>query len=403
MKYHYVGLTRQREKVSGSIEAVDEIEAKMRLRGMQIRAEAIYPEKQKQFKMPDILKRSAIDLKGMMIFTRQFSSLIDSGVAVVQCLEILQMQERRPAFKRILTKVKEDIEGGSGLAESLARHPETFPEFFIRLVEAGEISGTLDRSLRRVGLQMEKLGRLKAKVFNALLYPAITVVVAIGVLVFLLMKVIPEIAKLYGDQKLPDITQNVLDFSAWFQMNFGYVLGGMALSIVGFSLAYRNKGFRQVFDKFWLKIPLFGTLTIKSSVAKFTRTMSTLISCGVPLLSGFEICEKIMTNLSIKEAVNRGAAAVAEGKGIAVGLASAKVFPPMVLHMISIGEVTGRLDELMGKVADIYDDEVDDAVSNLTGLIQPALIIVVGIMIAFLMLAMYAPIFNLGEKAAGTG
>lgn len=401
MKYQYTGVTRQRQKVNGSIEAVDEVEARMRLRGMQIRAESLAPEKAQSFKMPDIFRTSAIDLKGMMIFTRQFSSLIDSGVAVVQCLDILQMQERRPNFKKMLLKIKEDIESGSGLAEAMARHPHTFPEYFIRLVEAGELSGTLDKSLKRVGIQMEKLGRLRAKVFGALLYPAITVVVAIGVLIFLLVKVIPEIAKLYGDQKLPDLTQGVLDLSFWFQANFFYIIGGMFAAVVGFILIYRLEGFRKVFDKYWLKLPLFGTLTIKSSVAKFTRTMSTLISCGVPLLSGFDICEKILNNRAVKDAVRRGASAVAEGKGIAVGLAAAKVFPPMVLHMISIGEVTGRLDELMAKVADIYDDEVDDAVSNLTGLIQPALIIAVGIMIAFLMMAMYAPIFNLGEKAAG--
>lgn len=401
MKYHYTGLTRQREKVSGTIEAVDEIEAKMRLRGMQIRPHTLFPETGKMFEVPSIFKRSAIDLKGMMVFTRQFSSLIDSGVAVVQCLGILQQQERRPRFKKILLQVKEDIEAGGGLAESLGKHPETFPEYFVRLIEAGEISGTLDRSLRRVGTQMEKLGRLRAKVFTALLYPAITVLVAVFVLVFLLVKVIPEIAKLYGGQKLPELTQTVLDMSEWFQTNYLYVIGGIAFLVFGFIALYRIEKFREVFDKYWLKLPLFGPLAVKSSVAKFTRTMSTLISCGVPLLNGFDICEKILSNREIRTAIREAANAVSEGKGIAVGLAAANVFPPMVLHMISIGEMTGRLDELMAKVADIYDDEVDDAVNNMTGLIQPALIVVVGLMIAFLMLAMYAPIFNLGEKAAG--
>lgn len=401
MKFFYKGMTRQREPVAGQVEAIDEIEARMRLRAMQIRPDQVTTTEIKTLKLPQFAKPSAIELKGMMIFTRQFSSLIDSGVAIVQCLDILAQQERRPRFKKILMRVKEDIEAGSGLAEALAKHPETFPEYFIRIVEAGEISGTLDKSLRRIGLQMEKLGRLKAKVIGALTYPAITVVVAIAVLIFLLVRVIPEVAKLYNGQALPDITQNVLNLSAWFEANYVYVILGLLLSVGGFIAAYRVEGFRVVFDKYWLKVPLFGTLTVKSSVAKFTRTMSTLISSGVPLLNGFEICEKVISNRSIKSSIRQGAAAVAEGKGIAVGLSAAKVFPPMVLHMISIGEMTGRLDELMAKVAEIYDDEVDDAVSNMTGLIQPTLIIVVGVLIAFLMLAMYAPIFNLGEKASG--
>lgn len=401
MKFYYQGMTRQREKISGQVEAEDEVEARMRLRAMQIRPEVLGTNEIKSFKIPELKKSSAIDLKGMMIFTRQFSSLIDSGVAIVQCLDILYQQERRPRFKKILLKIKEDIEGGSGLAEALSKHGETFPEYFIRIVEAGEISGTLDKSLRRIGLQMEKLGRLRAKVIGALMYPAITVVVAIGVLIFLLVKVIPEVAKLYGDQALPELTQSVLNMSKWFELNYMFVIVGLCAAVGGFSLLYRVESFRVVFDKYWLKIPLFGTLTVKSSVATFTRTLSTLISSGVPLLNGFEICEKVIDNRSIKESIRQGSAAVSEGKGIAVGLSTAKVFPPMVLHMISIGEMTGRLDDLMGKVAEIYDDEVDDAVSNLTGLIQPALIVGVGIMIAFLMLAMYAPIFNLGEKASG--
>lgn len=401
MKYYYVGMTRQKERVSGSIEAHDEIEARVRLRAMQIRPEEVSQQEKKSFKLPEIHLSPPINLKGMIIFTRQFSSLIDSGVAIVQCLDILYQQERRAAFKKILGKVKEDIESGSGLSEALAKHPHAFPEYFIRIVEAGEISGTLDKSLRRIGIQMEKLGRLKAKVFNALLYPCITVVVAIVVLIFLLVKVIPEVAQLYGNQDLPELTVFVMSLSTWVQENVFLILGSIFGSVTLFVLLYRLPAFREVFDKVWLKVPLFGALTIKSSVAKFTRTLSTLVSCGVPLLNSFEICEKVIENRTIRAAIRQAAASVAEGKGIAVGLAQAKVFPNMVLHMISIGEMTGRLDELTSKVADIYDDEVDDAVSNLTGLIQPVLIIIVGVIIAFLMLAMYMPIFSLGDKAAG--
>ena len=403
-KFYYAGVTRQRENVSGAVEAKDELEARMKLRAMQIRPTKL-SEKRAQAvdlnQLANFTLGSPLDLKGIMVFTRQFSSLIDSGIPVVQCLDILWQQEQRKAFKNILGAVKKDIETGAGLAESLAKHPRVFNEFFIRIVEAGEVSGTLDRALRRIGIQLEKLGRIRAKVIGALTYPLITLVIAIVVLIFLLVKVIPEVAKLYGDNnaQLPELTVQVLALSGWFQENYLYVLGGLGGASFGLTVAYRVPEFREVFDRFVIKVPLFGDLIKKSTIARLARTLSTLLSSGVPLLTAFEICTKLVENKALQAIIKQTAKMVQEGKNIAQGLAAGgALFPPMVIHMVNIGEMTGKLDDLLGKVADIFEDEVDDAIGNLTGLLQPAMIVGVGLVIAFLLTAMYLPIFQLAEK-----
>lgn len=408
MRFKYVGVNRQQEKVSGFVEAVDEIEAKMRIRAFNVRPYQLMEAGERiagsggGFNL-NINLTKPIDLKGMVVFTRQFSSLIDSGVPIVQALDILFQQERRPQFKTILGKVKSEIEAGSGLAEALARHPRVFNEFFIRLVEAGEVSGTLDTSLKRVGIQLEKLGRLKAKVVKALMYPIITLVVAVAVLIFLLVKVIPEVSKLYKESsaQLPEVTQFVLGLSTWLQGNWIFIVMGLVGTVFGAMFGYRVESIQKIVDPLILRLPVLGGLIKKSSIARFTRTMATLVASGVPLLTGFQICMRIIQNLAIRDTVQASASGVQEGKSIVYGLSKGGFFPPMVLHMISIGEMTGKLDDLLAKVADIYDDEVDDAVDAMTGLLQPMLIVGVGGIVAFLLLSMYLPIFQLAEKATG--
>ncbi len=411
MRYRYVGVTRQRETVTGVLDCADEQEAKLKLRSMQIRPESITPAKEvgsaanktSLDKMFGDMFAPKVKLKQLILFTKQFSSLIDSGVPVVQCLDILQQQERRGTLKTVLAALKVDIESGSGLATSLSRHPKVFSEFFIRIVEAGELSGTLDTAVKQVGLQLEKLDRLKAKVIKALSYPAITLVIAVGVLIFLLIKVVPEIAKLYsdGNAQLPELTVFVMAMSKWIQENFLMVFGTMTVVFFGSGALYRMPAFRKVFDPLALKIPLFGSLILRSAIAQLTRTLSTLVSSGVPLLQAFEICQKLMGNLAIKESIQITMSYVQEGRTISAGLAAKGIYPPMLIHMVNIGEMTGRLDELLNKVASIYDDEVDDAISALTGMLQPAIILVVGIIIAFLLVAMYLPVFQLADKVAG--
>lgn len=411
MKYKYVGVTRQRERVSGVVEGVDEAEARLRLRALQIRPETLTATKEATNAsgggFADLAEKlsfgGGVKLKQLILFTKQFSSLIDSGVPVVQCLDILYLQERKGPLKKVLGTMKSDIEAGNGLATALSRHPKVFSEFFIRIVEAGEVSGTLDKAVRQVGMQLEKLDRLKAKVIKAISYPALTLFVAFGVLIFLLVKVIPEIAKLYSEGKaqLPELTVFVLAMSNWVQANYIFVLGGVGSAVFSLVSLYRVPKFRERFDPLVLKMPLFGTLVMKAAVAQLTRTLGTLVSSGVPLLGAFEICAKLMSNLAIRDAIKITMAYVQEGRTIAAGLSAKNIFPPMVIHMVNIGEMTGRLDELLTKVASIYDDEVDDAISSLTGLLQPAIIVIVGIIIAFLLVAMYLPVFQLADKVSG--
>ncbi len=412
MKYRYTGVTRQRERVTGMIESADEAEARLRLRSMQIRAETITAAGEKgggSFDLSALMKGlgnvggGRIKLKQLILFTKQFSSLIDSGVPVVQCLDILYLQERKGVLKNTLAIMKSDIEAGNGLATALSKHPKIFSEFFIRIVEAGELSGTLDKAIKQVGLQLEKLDRLKAKVIKALSYPAITLVVAFGVLIFLLIKVVPEIAKLYseGNAQLPELTVFVMSMSKWVQANFLFVFAAIVVGAVGGTALYRMPQFREKFDPLVLKVPLIGSLVLRSAVAQLTRTLGTLVSSGVPLINAFEICAKLMTNLAIRDAIKLTMQYVQEGRTIAAGLQAKNIFPPMVIHMVNIGEMTGRLDELLNKVASIYDDEVDDAISGITGLLQPAIIVFVGIIIAFLLIAMYLPVFQLADKVSG--
>ncbi|MBY0371437.1 type II secretion system F family protein [bacterium] len=416
MRYRYTGVTRQRERVQGVIEGLDEAEARLRLRSMQIRPESLAPAPDRgapgsggglegTLRGLSSLFEGKVKLKQLILFTKQFSSLIDSGVPVVQGLEILALQEKKGRLKSILEGMKADIEGGNSLANALAGYPGVFSEFFVRIVEAGELSGTLDRAIKQVGVQLEKLDRLKAKVIKALSYPLFTLVIAIGVLIFLLVKVVPEISKLYAEGKaeLPELTQFVLAMSKWFQANFLFVVAGL----IGFAFSavalYRMPSFRQKWDPFVLKVPLFGSLVMRSAVAQFTRTLGTLVASGVPLIAALEICQKLMTNLAVRDSVRVTIAFIQEGKTIAAGLAARNIYPPMVIHMVNIGEMTGRLDELLNKVANIYDDEVDDAINSLTSMLQPAIILIVGVIVAFLLLAMYLPVFQLADKVAGGG
>lgn len=410
MRYKYTGVTRQREDVNGTIEAEDELEARAKVRAMEIRVLSLEESREggKQgFDLNKLLKMelgSPIKLKQLILFTRQFSSLVDSGVPIVQCLDILQLQEKNKSpLKKILLQIKEDIESGGGLANALQKHPKVFSEFFIRVIEAGEVSGTLDKALQQIGLQLDKLAKLKSKIISALTYPLITLVVAVGVLIFLLVKVIPEVAKLYsqGGAKMPELTLFVMSISDWFVVNFPLIMGVIFGTIFGMFSLYQLEAFRQVFDPFLLRVPLFGTLVLKGAVAQMTRTMATLVQAGVPLLSVFEIILKLVKNRAINKSLQTAASFVSEGKTIAQGLSHHGIFPPMLIHMINIGEMTGRLDELLAKVASIYEDEVDDAIGALTGILQPLIIVLVGGLIAFLLVAMYMPIFQLADKISG--
>lgn len=404
MKFRYKGINRKRRTISGIIEAENIEQAKIRLRKMEIRPEKVEKDllsfnSSEKFNL-NFSFGSPVNLKGLIIFTRQLSSLVNSGVTIVMALQILSEQERNPTFKSILVKIKEHIESGGGFAEVLEKYPKVFSEFFIRIVEAGEVSGSLDKSLVRIGQQLEKLNNIRRKVIGALLYPGITLVVAIGVVSYLLTSVVPTIASMYDDpSKLPALTLWVMALSAWFQKHWHLVIIGLIGFVVGVRLAYRNKKVKKAVDPILLKIPAVGLLILRSGIAIFARTLSTLLTSGVQLLTAFQICERVTANEVLKDCIRDAAASVSEGQGIAQGLGQRKIIPAMVLHMIGIGEMTGKLDELLLKVAEIYDEEVDDAVNLMTTLLQPILILCVAGIILVIMIAMYLPLFGLASNS----
>jgi type IV pilus assembly protein PilC len=401
VKFRYKGTNKKRKSITGVIEASSFEEARARLRNMEIRPQKLEKDVlsvQANFNL-DLSFGNVIDLKGLIIFTRQLSSLVNSGVTVVMALQILSEQERRPAFKRILVNIKEHIESGGGFADVLQKYPKAFSEFFVRIIEAGEVSGSLDKSLVRVGQQLEKLNNIRRKVIGAMIYPLITLVVAIGVVSFLLAKVVPEIISMYQDpSKLPAITIFVINVSNWFRANYHLVFGGIIGGFFGIRMAYRVPEVKKAVDPILLKVPVVGLLILRSSIAIFARTLSTLVTSGVQLLTAFQICERVTSNYTLKECIRDAAASVTEGHGISQGLGKRKIIPAMVLHMINIGEMTGKLDDLLLKVAEIYDEEVDDAVGLMTTLLQPLLIVVVGGIILVIMIAIYLPLFGLTEN-----
>jgi len=342
VKYKYKGRTKKGSSVSGTIEAPSIQNAKDLLKKMEIRPLQLQLEKWNLQANLNIQIGSVIDLKGLIVFTRQLSSLINSGVTVVMALQILAEQERRPRFRAILMEVKNHIESGGGFAEGLQKHSKVFSDFFIRVIEAGEISGSLDKSLIRIGQQLEKLNNIRRKVIGAMIYPVLTLVVAVGVVAFLLIRVVPEIVKMYQGSELPSITVFVISLSKMVQDHFFGVFGFLILSVVGLRASYKVPKIRAAVDPLLLKIPILGLLFLRSGVAIFARTLSTLIGSGVQLLAAFEICERVSSNFEIKNFIRDAASSVTEGRTISEGLSKRKVIPPMVIHMINIGEMTGK-------------------------------------------------------------
>lgn len=402
MKFRYRGVTRNWEEVQGSVEANDEAEARLRLQAMKVRPLSLREIGDRPASLPlSEFFAPRVELKSLIVFTRQLSSLIDSGVALVSALGVLAEQEPNRSFRQALFIIKESIEGGAGFAESLGRYPMIFSDFYVRVVEAGEISGTLDKSLTRVSGQLDKLNQIKRKVIRAATYPVMTLVISFFVVLFLLWKVVPEITKLYGTAKLPALTQVVITASQWLEQNILFLLGGALLALAAAISLYRVPSIRRKLDPIFLRLPIVGSLILRSAIATFSRTLSTLTASGVPLLTAFDICEKVVANAALKLSIRDAAQAVTEGRSITEGLGKRGYFPPMMLHMVSIGEMTGKLEELLEKVAVIYDEEVDDSVQLMTTLLQPALIVMVGAVIATILVAMYLPIFGMSEKLSG--
>jgi type IV pilus assembly protein PilC len=333
-------------------------------------------------------------------FTRQFSTMISAGLPMVQCLDILAKQMEAPEMRRVVAEVKESVSSGSTLAEALGKHRKVFDDLYVNMVEAGEVGGALDTILIRLANYREKADALIRKVKGAMVYPAVVVVVAVGVTYAMLTWIVPVFAKMFAGlgAELPEPTQIVLAISHFLQANMVFMLLGLVAMIVAFRFAIRTDKGRLYFDHFLLNAPLIGTLVRKSAVSRFTRTLGTLLSSGVSILEALEITAKTAGNRVIHDAIRRSVLAIAEGDTITGPLKETGVFPPMVTQMISVGEKTGGLDDMLSKIADFYDEEVDAAVSALTSIIEPVIIVFMGVVIGGILIAMYLPMFDIIGK-----
>jgi type IV pilus assembly protein PilC len=380
------------------MEATNEGAVRSQLRRQQILATKIQPKPKDVLKGLSFLTvRKKVKEKEIVVFTRQFATMIDAGLPLVQCLEILSGQQDNAFFKEVLLKVKGDVEAGSTFADALRKHPRVYNDLYCNLVAAGEAGGILDTILNRLAVYIEKSMNLKKKVKGAMVYPSAVMAVAILVVSSLLLFVIPVFQKMFADMggTLPSFTQLVINLSEILRTYWW----AFALFFVGFFFSFRSyyrteKG-REKVDDYLLKFPVIGTLIKKVAIAKFTRTLSTMLSSGVPILEGLEIVARTSGNKTVEKAILKTRASIGEGKTIAEPLGASGIFPPMVVQMISVGESTGALDSMLSKIADFYDDEVDSAVAALTSLLEPVLMVFLGTTIGALVIAMYLPIFKM--------
>ena len=337
--------------------------------------------------------------KALAIFTRQFSVMIDAGLPLVQCLEILGAQQDHKGFQRIIEAVRDDVEKGTTLQAALSKHPKAFNDLYVNMVGAGESGGILDIILQRLSIYIEKAVKLTAKVKGAMTYPVAVITIAMAVVAIIMLKVIPIFSAMYDGMgsKLPFATQLCVGISNAL-INYSWLFAiGIVVAGVGLRQFYKTPVGHLQIDAFLLRIPIIGDVLRKVAVARFCRTLGTLISSGVPILEGMDITAKTAGNMVVQNAILKSRDAVEQGRNISTPLAETKVFPPMVVQMVGVGEATGALDAMLAKVADFYEDEVDNAVANLTSLMEPIMISVLGGIIGFIVVAMYLPIFNLAN------
>jgi type IV pilus assembly protein PilC len=396
------GRIRSGEIKKGTIEADSEEGALQRLRLEQINVTKIR-KAAKQITIPFLQGR--VKEKDIVVFVRQFATMIDAGLPLVQCLDILATQTENKAFGKVLSDVKAGVEGGASFSESLRRHPKVFDELFVNLVAAGEVGGILDTILNRLAAYIEKAMKLKRQIKGAMAYPVGILIVAVIVIVVLLAKVIPvfeSMFKDFGAGALPAPTQFVINISHGFVNNIIPIFVTSGALIFGFTYFKRTKKGRLIWDALLLRIPIIGNVLRKSVVARFTRTLGTLLSSGVPILDSMDIVAKTSGNKVVERAILFAREKVSEGKDVATPLSETRVFPPMVVQMIGVGEQTGAMDAMLQKIADFYEDEVDVAVDALTSLMEPLMMVFLGGLVGGLIVAMYLPIFELaGNIKAG--
>jgi type IV pilus assembly protein PilC len=394
--YQWVGTNRKNETRKGEMEAGNERAVRSNLMRLKITPSKIKKKPKDLFENVSWLQPK-VKGKDIILFARQFSTMIDAGLPIIQCMEILYTQQGNKTFKRMIKEIKEQVEGGATLAEALKRFPKQFDDLFVNMIAAGEAGGILDAILRRLAAYMEKAAKLKAQVKGAMTYPIVTLIIAVVVLGIILVFVIPVFEEMFADfgGELPVPTQIVVTASEIVKSKILYIIIGII--IFGFAMKkfYATEKGQDMTDDLTLKIPVFGELLRKVAVAKFTRTMGTMLASGVAILEALDIVAKTAGNRTVEKAIYDVRSGIAEGRTMADPLQESGVFPAMVCQMISVGESTGALDAMLEKIADFYDEEVDQAVDNLTSLIEPFMLVFLGVTIGGLVVAMYLPIFKM--------
>lgn len=401
------GRTAQGRLVKGdSLEAPNLEAALARLREQRIRPiQSRVKEKgkglEREISIPGFGEK--VTTKDLSLATRQLATMIDAGLPIVQCLDILAQQSESKLLCKTISTVKQDVEGGSTLADALGKHPKIFDDLYVNMVEAGEAGGLLNTILNRIALFIEKANRLKKKVKGAMIYPCAIVGVAVIVVAVLMIFVIPVFAELYGSmgKALPLPTQICINISNWF-VSYWYVLvAGVTGVIMAVSFYYKTPLGRMNIDSLMLRMPITGDLLRKVAVARFSQNLSLLLSSGVPILDGLALCAKTAGNKVVEKAILESRISISQGKTVAEPLRDSKIFPPLVCQMVAVGESTGGLDTMLKKVAELYEEEVDDAVNNLTAMMEPMIMVVLGVVLGGLVVAMYLPIFQMGSLVGG--
>ncbi|MEQ1750260.1 MAG: type II secretion system F family protein [Prosthecobacter sp.] len=414
-KFHYIALDQNGQEVAGELEATNESEAINSLRQSQL-----YPTQVAQEGKGDaavkkraktttsakgkgkVVKAGAnakVKGKTLMIFTRQLATLIDSGLPLLRGLTVLARQEPQPVMKSTISTLAENVQTGSTFSETLSQYPKIFNKLYVNMVKAGELGGVLEIVLNRLAEYQEKAQKLKNKVMAAMIYPIIVMVIALLIMVFLMLVIVPRFEKIFEDMlgdknKLPYLTKLVIGFSRWMQDNFLYLGAGTIIFIIGWRMFASTVGGRRAIDSWKLKLPLFGDVQRKTAISRFTRTLGTLVTSGVPILQALNITRETAGNAIISDAIIKVHDAVKEGESMVAPLESSNVFPPMVISMVDVGEETGQLPEMLLKIADVYEDEVDNAVSALTSMLEPLMIVMLALVVGTIVMALFLPLIE---------
>ena len=369
----------------------------------RLRTQQLNPVKvKKKPKEINLTLGTGVSDKDLVVFIRQFATMIDAGLPLVQCLDILSTQGENAIFKKLLTDVKNFVEQGGTFSDALREHPKVFDDLFVNLIQAGEVGGILDAILRRLAVYIEKRVKLQRQVRSAMVYPTSVLVIAFGVIAIMLQFVIPTFQDMFrefgSEDGLPWLTQKVIGFSVWFRNNVHWLFIIIIAVVTSVRYSYRTPNGKRFWHKTLITAPIIGPVMRKIAVARFTRTLGTLLGSGVPILDALTIVARSAGNVILEEAINKTAEKIREGRTMAEPLGETKVFPHMVVQMIGVGEQTGALDTMLNKVADFYEEEVDQAVAALTSLLEPIMMVFIGGIVGFILIAMYMPIFSLADN-----